>query len=101
MICISSSVRAPPGPLCALGRSPPPPIEAIELVARATVTPGMPPPPAPPPLPPPPPPTLWFSEALSMPPLNPGVLVVNRARDDDRYAGIKRWHRQRLAEPQR
>src|SRR6185312_17165470 len=62
------------------------PVASIELVARATVTPGIPPPPAPPPpLPPlPPPPTLWFSEAVFIPPLAPGVLVVNIERDDDR-----------------
>ncbi|PYS33872.1 MAG: hypothetical protein DMG14_30815 [Acidobacteria bacterium] len=82
-----------------MGRSAPP-IEAIELVARPTPTPWNPPPlpPAPPlplpptpppplpppPAPPPPPPTLRFSEATLMPPLDPGVLLVNVERDDGR-----------------
>src|SRR5258708_20823006 len=87
-ICISSSVRAGPGPPRAFGRSAPV-IGAIGLTARPTPTPPIPPPlpPAPvprpptppPPLPPPPPPpTLRLREATLMPPLHPGVLLVNQ-----------------------
>src|SRR5258708_21023557 len=91
-ICISSSVRAGPGPPRAFGRSAPV-IGAIELTARRTPTPPIPPPPLPPPPlpwpptpppplppppPPPPPPTLRLSEATLLPPLDPGVLLANK-----------------------
>src|SRR5262249_24425282 len=96
-ICISSSVRAALSPARAFGRSSPV-IGEIELTARPTPTPPIPPPPPPPapvpwppappppvpppPPPPPPPPTLRLSEATLMPPLDPGVLLVNIAREE-------------------
>src|SRR2546422_7833032 len=95
----SSSVRAGPGPPRAFGRSAPV-IGAMGLTARPPPTPPTPPPPLPlapvpwpptpprplppPPPPPPPPPTLRLREARLMPPLDPGVLLVNKERAEGR-----------------
>src|SRR4029453_13462549 len=82
-VWFSASWREGPGPPCDSGRSPPP-IEAIVLVALPTPrpwSPPAPPPPVPPPPPPPPPPVRLREETL-MPPLEPGLLLVKRERDE-------------------